>query len=291
MSRRQAEATAVADIASVVEVQINDTVEDHDTSVERNGRFLSQNVRIQTTRRVVTGILSGVEIKEVFFDAGSLNWHALAVLDRARAGAGAAEAVTQRLARGRAVLGGLGRGPVSDLVALRRLDRMTTELDRLAVALAIFAPARKAEAKAQIEAFKTDVAARRDDIQPRATVRVVLAGRAGGTLPASLRQAAAKPLTQAGFSVVKGPAAGELRVDVKLKTATQVGAMRIYKVSASASFRLMEQERVLLEGEVPIDALSASRSSSEHLARTRSLDRLAERLRKGIDAMLNNGEE
>jgi hypothetical protein len=290
MSRKQAESMAVADIASVVEVQINDTIEDHDTSVERNGRLLEQNVRIQTTRRVVTGMLSGVEIKEVFFDTHTLNWHALAVLNRARAGAGAAEAVAQRLAQGRDVLDGLGQGPVQDFVAVRRLGRMMTELDRLAVALAIFAPSRKAAAKQAIEAFQSDVAAQRGAARAGARVHISLRAASAGPIPASLRTAAARALRQAGFTVVDEAGAGELQVEVEVKTATQVGSMRIYEVTSGAAFKLVEKGRVVLEGAVPAGPASASRSSSEELSRTRSLERLAKRLDAGIAAMLNEEE-
>ncbi len=291
MSRKQAESMAVADIASVVEVQINDTIEDHDTSVERNGRLLEQSVRIQTTRRVVTGMLSGVEIKEVFFDERTLNWHALAVLNRARAGAGAAEAVAQRLERGRAVLATLGQGPVQDLVALRRLEQMLTELDRLAVALAIFAPSRKAAAKASIEAFKADVSARRDVALSGARVRISMRSVSGSQLPQTLWEAAGQALRHSGFSVVDGEAAGELEVQVEVETSTQVGSMRIYEVSSGASFKLMEKGKALLEGTLPPGPESSSRSGAEQLSRKRSLARLADRLEGGITAMLNEEKE
>ncbi|MDP6630814.1 MAG: hypothetical protein QGH42_07145 [Kiritimatiellia bacterium] len=291
MSRKQAESMAVADIASVVEVQINDTIEDHDTSVERNGRLLEQSVRIQTTRRVVTGMLSGVEIKEIFFDERTLNWHALAVLNRARAGAGAAEAVAQRLERGRGVLAGLGRGPVQDLVALRGLDRMTTELDRLAVALAIFAPSRKDEAKRAIKLFKKDVAAQRDTAQAGAAVRITMRSHSAKRIPASLRAAASKALRSAGFTVVDSNAAGELKIQVEVETSTQVGSMRIYEVAAGASYALVEKGKIVLEGKLAAGPTSSSRSSSEELSRTRSLDRLAARLEAGVAAMLNEEEK
>ena len=137
MSRQQAEAAAVADIASLVEVAIDDTIEEQDTSVERNGRLLTQNVRIQTTRRVVTGLLSGVEIKEAYFDERALNWHALAVLDRRQAGRGALEAIAQRIRKGRAVLASEGHGPAQRYLVLRGLDTMLEEMDRLAVAVAL----------------------------------------------------------------------------------------------------------------------------------------------------------
>lgn len=287
MSRKQAEGMAVADIASVVEVQINDTIEDYDTSVERNGRLLEQSVRIQTTKRVVTGMLSGVEIKRTYYDERALNWHALAVLNRTRAGAGAAEAVAQRLAQGRDVLTGLGRGPVHDLVALRRLDRMITELDRLAVALAIFAPSRKGEAKRQIESFKDDVSAQRDTALAGATLRISLRSASAKRLPASLREAASKALRRAGFTVVDANAAGELQVQVEVKTSTQVGSMRIYEVASGSSFKLVEKGKTILEGAVPAGPASSSRSSSEQLSRTRSLARLAARLEAGVAAMLN----
>ena len=288
MSRKQAEATAVADIAAVVEVQINDTVEAYDTSVERNGKLLEQNVRIQTTKRVVTGILSGVEIKHVYFDERSLNWHTVALLDRSKAGAGAAEAVAQRLARGRTVLDGLGAGPISDLIALRRLDRMTTELDRLAVALAIFAPSRKAAATTQIKTFKSAVAAQRETARAAARIRVVMRSDPAAPLPPALRAAAVRALEEVGLNVATDQAAGEFHVTVKTKTVTQVGAMRIFEVSSGATFKLIERGRTVMQGRVPIDPLSASRSNAEHLSRTRSLNRLADRLRMGIVAMLNN---
>jgi len=291
MSRKQAESMAVADIASVVEVQINDTIEDHDTSVERNGRLLEQSVRIQTTKRVVTGMLSGVEIKEAFFDERTLNWHALAVLNRAQAGAGAAEAVAQRLAQGGDVLSGLGRGPVQDLVALRRLDRMITELDRLAVALAIFAPSRKSEAKQAIESFKEDVAAQRETALAGATVRITMRADSAGRLPASFRTAASKALRRAGFTVRDANAAGELLIRIEVKTSTKVGSMRIYEVASGASFALMERDKTVLEGAVPAGSESSSRSSSEQLSRTRSLERLAARIETGVTAMLNEQEE
>ncbi len=291
MSRKQAESMAVADIASVVEVQINDTIEDHDTSVERNGRLLEQNVRIQTTKRVVTGMLSGVEIKDVFYDERTMNWHALAVLNRARAGAGAAEAVAQRLAQGRGVLAGLGRGPLQDLVALRRLDRMMTELDRLAVALAIFAPSRKGEATQAIEAFKDEVAAQQEKALAGATVRVTMRSESARRLPASLRTAASDALRRAGFKVVDANAAGELQIQVELEVSTQVGSMTIYEVASGASFKLMENGSIIMEGGAAAGPESSSRSGSETLSRTRSLERLASRLEAALGAMLNGQEE
>ncbi len=291
MSRKQAESMAVADIASVVEVKINDTIEDHDTSVERNGRLLEQSVRIQTTKRVVTGMLSGVEIKEVFYDDRTLNWHALAVLNRAKAGAGAAEAVAQRLEEGRKVLARLGGGPVQDLVALRRLDRMITELDRLAVALAIFAPSRKREAKRAIGSFKGDVAAQFESASAGATVRIALRSDSARRIPASLRESASKALRTAGFTVAEANATGELQIRVELETSTQVGSMTIYEVAAGASYKLMEQGKTVLEGNVAAGPASSSRSSSVEASRKRSLGRLAPRLEMGIAAMLNQQEE
>lgn len=290
MSRKQAESMAVSDIASMVEVQINDTIEDHDTSVERNGRLLEQNVRIQTTKRVVTGILSGVEIKQVFFDERTLNWHALAVLERARAGAGAAEAVGQRLAAGKAVLQGLGRGPVQDLVALRRLDRVVTELDRLAVARAVFAPARRDETRPQITTFKQDVAARRDAVRSKATVAVDVCSDADAPLPVALHEAARRALRKAGLRVVDRGGAGTLRIEVAIETATQVGSMTIYDVKAGASLTLTGDGQTVLEKVLAPDATSASRSSSLQRSRRRSLARLAPRLEAGISEMLDEPE-
>jgi len=231
-----------------------------------------------------------VEVKEVFFDERSLNWHALAVLDRTRAGAGASEAVAQRLARGRAVLDGLGQGPIADFMALRQLTQLSSELDRLAVALAMFAPSRKAAAKGQIESLQSDIVKQRMGVQSRATVRVVMHSSAPGALPDVLAEEARQALKEAGFTVVSVGAAGELQVDVEVNTATQVGAMRIYEVTSGAAFKLVEQDRTVAAGTIPIDRSSASRSGAEHLSRGRSLNRLADRLRMGITAMLNSEE-
>ena len=97
-----------------------------------------------------------------------------------------------------------------------------------------------------------------------------------------------RALEEAGFSVAADHAAGDLHVTVEIKTATQVGAMRIFEVSSGATFKLIERGRTVMQGRVPIDPLSASRSNAEHLSRTRSLNRLADRLRMGIVAMLND---
>jgi len=287
ISRIQAERSAVADIASVVEVQINDTIEDQDTSIERNGKLLVQSVRIRTTKMVVTGILSGIEIKQVFFDKRSMNWHAFALLNRTRAGAGALEAVKQRLERGQAVLDGLGSGPVSDFIAIRRLGVLVTELDRLAVALAIFAPSYKANACAEIDAFKDRVVALYSDAGSRAKVRVVLNSSSDINLPVCLGVAVTKPLMRAGFTVVDYGDFAELRVNVEVNTATQRGSMLVYKVSSGATFELVERERIIADGSVSASNENSSRSGSKTLSRTRSLELLSEQLQMEIDEMLN----
>ncbi len=55
----------ISDIASYVEIQINDVIEQYDTTVRKNDKELVQSVTHQQTRREVTGLLGGVDVVEL----------------------------------------------------------------------------------------------------------------------------------------------------------------------------------------------------------------------------------
>ena len=289
MSRKKAENAAMSDIASVVEVQINDVVEQHDTDVERGGKLHSQSVRMQNTRRVVTGLLGGVEIKEAFFDSRSLNWYALAVLERGKAGRGVLEAVAQRLEGAQQALSACGRGPLSDLFILQPLRSTATDLDRLVVAVTMFAPAEKDSVKAKVDALSGDLAQRQAQLKGRTSVRIVIRAPEGARAPEGTAAAIARVLTARGISVAEKAeaAGGQLTVTFTTEASTQVGTMKIFKVAAGGRYELTEGGQKLLEGEVPVDEANAARSNTLQLSQQRSLGKAGEKLVESLAAALD----
>jgi hypothetical protein len=285
MSREQAEAAAVADIAAVVEVQINDQVEQFDTTTERDGRERVDSVRRQTTRRVVTGLLSGVEVREVVFDPRSLNWHALAVLDRRQAGTGAVAAVERKARQVRENLERETAGPVDRFLALESLESVTEDLERLAVAVALFAPASAGAVRQQVDQAVGAVARERARVREAAAVRLELTGEAADGREALL-QAARDALEQAGLSV-RPDAAAVCRIGVKVEARVQMGQMRIVAASAGAWFELEEGGRSLLQGEVAADPAHAVRAAQREQAVARAVDGLAPRLRETLSRRLH----
>ena len=294
MSRKQAERAALSDIASLVQVEIHDTIEDLDTSVERNGRLLTQSVRIQRTQRVVTGLLSGAEIKEVYFDPRALNWHALAVLDRAAAGRGAVEAIQRRLREGRAVLAAESGGPLARFLALRRLEGGVDDLEQLAMAVAMFAPPLLGSARSDIEAYKARLQLRLADAAPRATVRVVLEGDGLREGAEAFTAPLVRVLQDAGFRAGGDNAGGVLTVTVSCRDELQVGSARVYRCTAGARFSLLDGDAPLVEGAVPAGDKTASRAGDRAAARRRSLERLGVVLPPALESALeatHDGEE
>ena len=291
MSRQQAEQLAVADIAANVEVRIDDVVERHDTAVERNGKHLSQEVTLHRGTRVVTGLLSGVEIKAVYFDRRALNWHALAVLERGRGGRGAAEAIAQRLARLDAGLASAPPGALAGALALRRLQPMLLELDRLLVAVSLFTPSAH-------PGLKTSVASRREQVESRLAkalqglaVHVAVTGDGDGPPPDDVRRAAETVLRERGIGVAPDKGERVLWVEVETEARTQAGAVRVVKAMSAARYRLVEAGVVLQAGSVAATDDTASRASTRAQAIQRSRQKLAVPLAAALAAELDGVTE
>lgn len=294
MSRKQAENNAIVDVASAVEVKIKDVTETHDTEAMRNGKTAgSQSVRYQNTKRTVTGLVGGTEVREVYFDPRSMNWYALAVLERAKAGRATAEAINQRLERGRAVLQAPAEGPLADYFRLKPLDSLADELDRLIVALNVFNPAYLAETRGPVDTFKHDVTTRLDALKPQLSVAVDLAlpDRAGAAT--AWREELTRTLSARGLTPATG-GSRQLEVRVTCNITRQVGAVVIHRAVSGATFTLREGAREIFHAELPADATTEVRAGDAGAAAARSLERLrgnlAQALAEELDKRLQGTE-
>lgn len=285
MSRKQAENNAISDIASYVEIQINDVVEQHDATVMRNEKELVQSVTHQQTRREVTGLLSGVEIKEIFFDARALQWHAMAVLERAKAARGALEAVDRRLSKGQGILE-QKKLPLADYLDLRSLGMTVDELERLVIAVALFSPARSDAVKARVEAFKDGLGKRLTAAGKGVAVRVVVTGQ-GGTAEKALLEDVERLLKEHGIRTGAETSNQVLDVTISIRSETQHGTVRLYNVESGARYVFREGAQELAGGEVEAGDDTASRSDLAERARERSIEKLRSKLTRVVAAELS----
>lgn len=287
LGRKEAEKHALADVAANVEVQIKDTLETHDSEVFRNGKSLRQNVTYQTTKRVVRGLLSGTEIKAVFFDRRTMTWHALAVLERAKAGRGGVEAINERLNRAETALARCGQGkPLSDFVALRALEKVEQELDWLGFAVAMFVPSKEALFADRIAAFRQNRFERLAQVRAGVRVAVVVRSSDGQAVPPAFVRGIESRLKTFGLPVVGENAAQVFDVVIEIEARDQVGAVRLVSVSSGARYVLRDGNDELVVGRFKPSAATTSRARSLHIARRTSLGKLQALLLDAIGRQL-----
>lgn len=284
MGRRQAENNAIADIVATVEVSINDVVEQYDTTVARDDRETVQSVRHQHTRREATGLLSGIEIRGVYFDPRAYTWHAMAVLDRRRARQGALEAVNRRLTDGRTAVAACGARPLRDLLDLLALETTVVDLERLRVAVALFAPSQQTSVASRVEAFKQAWSARLQAARRGVSIQVRMAGDAA---PApDLTAAVAACLEQAGLPVGSRVSGQVFEIALLEDVRTQHGSVRLQEIRTGASFRLADHDGELLSGRCEPGPETAARARDAETARRHSLKKLAPVLEKRVASVL-----
>jgi hypothetical protein len=264
----------------MVEIQIDDVVEDIDTEVVKNGRSLVQNVRLRNTQRRVTGLLSGVEIAEVYFDEDALNWHALAVLDRAQAGRGAVQALSQRLRDGEQMLDETTTSSLADYFKLLAALKPLEEIHRLVMAVRLFAPRQAPALQERVDAYADALQAELATMQQQAVMVVVEPPGAD----AVVRDWITGALAELGL---KGSARDEpwrLSVEVTWQEQRQVGRVRLYESEAGLAYRFVQDKEVILSGSVAPAASIKVRMGSPEKARQRSLERLVDQGREWLEA-------
>jgi len=279
VGRQEAEKRARADIAAYVEVQIKDTLEMHDSEVRKNGRSLVQNVTYQTTKRVVSGVLSGTEIKETYYDRRTMTWHALAVLERVKAGRGTMAAVEQRIGKAEQLFDAMGNpDSLADYVALRGLEGTLRELDWLALAVAMFTPNRKAAVKAGTDAVKQRCRALLEAAAPRVAVFVAVEADDGTAPPKEIARALARVLKGVGIPTTEKRGAQRLHVAIALAKDKQVGAVRLTRVTSGCRYTLQDGDHELVRGRIKQGPATSSRASSYQVSRSKSLAKLRDAL-------------
>jgi hypothetical protein len=222
-------------------------------------------------------------VKSAYFDSRSYTWYARAGLEKARTGEAVLERIDQHLSQSARSLANLSGKPLSDFLLLRQLETLSPELEWFLVAATLFCSEESAKsAKTRVRQLQRDIDRRRQVVQPRVRLALVLQASDDRPLPEDLRQSLQAALQTLGLTLIAGDSPQTLVVSVNMNTMLERGTVTLTSVTCGASFALREQGELLRRGELALDTRTKARFLDPVVARQRSLKRLQPLLVKAI---------